>query len=137
MRKNKNIIVFKNLTEGFMNLKYINFLVDTLSVNKELQESYVFVLDNDNSNEKNQALMQMYNSLMGFNIFVCAYSNGELLEFKRLNGLQLRRKVESKKMDLKEFLNDKYKDYNIIVHVVENDLYQNIMRIIKEDLKCQ
>lgn len=131
---NKNIIIFKNITEGFMNLKYINFLADTFAIDKELKDKYVFVLDNDSTNEENQALMQMYNALMGFDIFVCSYSNGELLEYKRLNGLQLRRKIEGKKEELNDYLNNKYKDYKMNVHVVDNNLYQSIMTIIKEDL---
>ena len=131
---NKNIIIFKNITEGFMNLKYINFLADTFALDKELKNKYVFVLDNDSTSEENQALMQMYNALMGFDIFVCASCSGELLEYKRLNGLQLRRKIKTKKEDLMAYLNNRYSDCVTKIHVVENNLYQSIMTIIKEDL---
>ena len=92
MQLNKNIIIFKNITEGFMNLKYINSLAEIFDKKKELKDKFVFILENNASNEVNQAIMQMFNKLIGFNIFVAA------------------------------------------THIVENDIYQNIISIIEEEL---
>ena len=93
MQENKNIIIFKNITEGFMNLKYINSLANIFDKKKELKDKFVFILQNNASNEANQAIMQMFNKLMGFKIFVAASSNGQLLEYKPLNELQLKHKI--------------------------------------------
>ncbi len=134
---NKKIIIFKNLTTGFMNLKYINYLADVLSKNNGLRENLVFILDNSASNESNQAIMQMYNKLLGYNIFSVAYSNGEILEYRELNDLELRKKINGINIELNSFLKEKYKDYNTEIHIIENDIYENILSIIGEDVQWQ
>ena len=67
--EDKIIIIFKDLISGFMNLDKINYFADILKNNKSISEKLVFVLDNNSTNEANQALMQMYNSLLGFDVF--------------------------------------------------------------------
>lgn len=131
---NKNIIVFKNITTGFMNLEYINYLADIFSKKEELKDKFTFILQNDVSKESNQAIMQMYNKLIGFDIFSAAFSKGSLLEYKELNELQLRGKIKAENIELNEFLKNKYKDYKINLHVIENNIYQNILSIIKEEV---
>ena len=134
MQLNKNIIIFKNITEGFMNLKYINSLAEIFDKKKELKDKFVFILENNASNEVNQAIMQMFNKLIGFNIFVAASSNGQVLEYKPLNELQLKHKIEGVEISLQDYLNNKYKDYQLNTHIVENDIYQNIISIIEEEI---
>lgn len=134
MQGNKNIIIFKNITEGFMNLKYINSLANIFDKKKELKDKFVFVLQNNASNEANQAIMQMFNKLMGFNIFVAASSNGQLLEYKPLNELQLKHKINGIDIYLQEYLENKYKGYQLNTHIVENDVYRNIISIIEEEI---
>lgn len=131
---NKNIIVFKNITTGFMNLEYINYLANIFSKKEELKDKFTFILQNDVSKESNQAIMQMYNKLIGFDIFSAAFSKGCLLEYKELNELQLRGKIKAKNIELNEFLKNKYKDYKINLHIIENNIYQNILSIIKEEV---
>ena len=134
MQGNKNIIIFKNITEGFMNLKYINSLANIFDKKKELKDRFVFILQNNASNEANQAIMQMFNKLMGFNIFVAASSNGQLLEYKPLNELQLKHKINGIDISLQEYLENKYKGYQLNTHIVENDVYRNIISIIEEEI---
>ena len=134
MQLNKNIIIFKNITEGFMNLRYINSLAEIFDKKKELKDKFIFILENNASNEVNQAIMQMFNKLIGFNLFVAASSNGQLLEYKPLNELQLRHKIEGVEISLQEYLSNKYKDYQLNTHIVEKDIYQNIISIIEEEL---
>lgn len=132
--ENKVVIIFKDLTSGFMDLEKINYLADILNGNKILRKKMVFVLDNNSTNEANQALMQMYNSLMGFDIFIGAYSNNSFLEYKHLNQLELRKKIISFKGDFNEFLAKKYNNYNIKTYTITNDIYINLLSIIKEIL---
>lgn len=128
----KHLVIFKDITSGFMNLDCINYLADIFEKNSELKNKITFILQNDVSNDNNQILMQMYNSLIGFDIFDAAFSNDTLLKFKHLNGLQLRKKVETEKKDLNEYLDEEYKNYNL--HIIENNVYENILSIIKEVL---
>lgn len=134
MQENKNIIIFKNITEGFMNLKYINSLAEIFDKKKELKDKFVFILENNASNEVNQAIMQMFNKLMGFKIFVAASSNGQLLEYNPLNELQLKHKINGIDISLQEYLENKYKGYQLNTHIVENDVYRNIISIIEEEI---
>lgn len=134
MQENKNIIIFKNITEGFMNLKYINSLANIFDKKKELKDKFVFILQNNASNEANQAIMQMFNKLMGFKIFVAASSNGQLLEYNPLNELQLKHKINGIDISLQEYLENKYKGYQLNTHIVENDVYRNIISIIEEEI---
>ena len=134
MQENKNIIIFKNITEGFMNLKYINSFANIFDKKKELKDKFVFILQNNASNEANQAIMQMFNKLMGFKIFVAASSNGQLLEYKPLNELQLKHKINGIDISLQEYLENKYKGYQLNTHIVENDVYRNIISIIEEEI---
>ena len=134
MQLNKNIIIFKNIIEGFMNLRYINSLAEIFDKKKELKDKFIFILENNASNEVNQAIMQMFNKLIGFNLFVAASSNGQLLEYKPLNELQLRHKINGEEISLQEYLSNKYKDYQLNTHIVEKGIYQNVIPIIEEEL---
>lgn len=129
---NKYIIIFKDITEGFMDLKNINDLADIFESSKELRKNFSFFLQNNASNESNQAIMQMYNSLIGFDIFKGSYSNHRLLEYKYRNGLQLRKKIESENIDLETYLKNKYKDDNLKIYYVTKNIYKELMQIIKE-----
>lgn len=135
--QNKYIIIFKDITDGFMDLKNINSLSSILEGNKELRNHLSFFLQNSLSNESNQAIMQMYNSLMGFDIFEASYSNHHLLEYKYRNGLQLRKKIEAENLDLETYIKDKYKNNNIRIYYVTKDIYINLMSIIKECIEWQ
>lgn len=132
----KNIIIFKNLTEGFMNLDGINYLADIFSKDESLKNRFTFILDNEVSNESNQAIMQMFNKLIGFDIFEAASSKGQLLEYKELNQLQLRNEIKANNISLDEFLDSKYKNSNIKKHIVEKNIYESILTIIKGELEC-
>lgn len=129
---NKYIIIFKDITEGFMDLKNINDLADIFESSKELRKNFSFFLQNNASNESNQAIMQMYNSLIGFDIFKGSYWNHRLLEYKYRNGLQLRKKIESENIDLETYLKNKYKDDNLKIYYVTKNIYKELMQIIKE-----
>ena len=78
--------------------------------------------------------MQMFNKLMGFKIFVAASSNGQLLEYKPLNELQLKHKINGIDISLQEYLENKYKGYQLNTHIVESDVYRNIISIIEEEI---
>lgn len=130
----KHLVIFKDITSGFMNLDCINYLADIFEKNSELKNKITFILQNDVSNDNNQILMQMYNSLIGFDIFEASFSNDTLLRYKHLNGLQLRKKVEPEKKDLNEYLKEEYKNYNLKMHIIEDNVYENILSIIKEVL---
>ena len=134
MQGNKHIIIFKNITKGFMNLKYINSLANIFDKKKDLKDKFVFILQNSASNEENQAIMQMFNKLIGFNFFIAASSNGQVLEYKPLNELQLKHKIDGVEITLQDYLNNKYKDYQLNTHIVENDIYRNIISIIEEEI---
>lgn len=129
---NKYIIIFKDITEGFMDLKNINDLADIFESSKELRKKFSFFLQNNASNESNQAIMQMYNSLIGFDIFKGSYSKHRLLEYKYRNGLQLRKKIESENIDLETYLKNKYKGDNLKIYYVTKNIYKELMQIIKE-----
>lgn len=130
----KYIVVFKNITNGFMDLEVINYLAALFTKNKTLKDKITFCLDNDVSHDSNQAIMQMYNSLIGFDIFELAHSNQQLLEYKPLNQLQLRKGLTAKNMDLNSYLNEKYKNYETKIYTIENNIYQNLLSIIEEVL---
>ena len=127
--QNKHVIIFKNITDGFMNLEYINYLAELFSKEPSLKNKITFILDNNLSLESNQALMQMYNQLIGFDIFEAAYSNGKLLEYKELNQLQLRREVKAISLDLSDYLDNKYSNFK--KYFIENSIYENVLSIIK------
>lgn len=132
--EDKIIIIFKDLISGFMDLDKINYIADILKNNKSISEKLVFVLDNNSTNEANQALMQMYNSLLGFDVFVGAYANNSFLEYKHLNQLELRKKISTEKYNLNDFLIKKYNKYNIKTHIIKDNIYINLLSIIKENL---
>ncbi len=130
----KYIVVFKDITSGFMCLECINYLADVFTKIPNLKNKVVFILQNDVSQNNNQAIMQMYNTLIGVDIFKAASSKGTLLRYKHLNGLQLRKKVESEKKELNEFLQEEYKNCTLKMYIIEDHLYENILSIIKEAL---
>lgn len=127
----KYVIIFKNLTSGFMNLENINYLAKLFQNNEHLKEKIVFILDNDSSCNSNQALMQMFNSLMGFNLFIGAYSNNAILEYKQLNQFELGKKIEAVPCDLNEFIKNKL-NYKIKTYIISTEIYKNLLPIIKE-----
>ena len=114
--QNKHVIIFKNITDGFMNLEYINYLAELFSKEPSLKNKITFILDNNLSLESNQALMQ-------------TYSNGKLLEYKELNQLQLRREVKAISLDLSDYLDSKYSNFK--KYFIENSIYENVLSIIK------
>lgn len=128
---NKYIIVFKDITEGFMDLKYINYLADIFEKKSELKEKIVFILDNDASCSSNQAIMQMYNSLIGFDVFKAAFIGDKMLEYKYLNGLQLRKKIACQEGDFRTYIDEKYKNDKVQIYTIESDLYKSLLSIIK------
>lgn len=130
--QNKYIIIFNDITEGFMNLKNINDLAEIFKNSKEMKKRCSFFLQNNVSIESNQAIMQMYNSLVGFDIFKGAYSNHRLLEYKYRNGLQLRKKIESENIDLETYLKNEYKDSNLKIYYITKNIYKELMKILKE-----
>ena len=123
----KHIIIFKNITDGFMNLEKINNLADIFELNPTLKDKIIFILDNNNSNESNQALMQMYNSLIGFDVFKASLKQKSLLEYKHLNNLQLRKKMIPKEIDLDKYIKEKYNNCNIKKYNITDDIYKNIL----------
>lgn len=130
---NKYIIVFKNITEGFMDLKHINYLADVFQ-KKKLKEELIFILDNDANSSKNQAIMQMYNSLIGFDVFKAAFMGKKMLEYKHLNGLQLKKEIPCQEIDFHTYINERYNSDKIMLYTIESDLYKNLLSIIKEVL---
>ena len=128
----KHIIIFKNLTSGFMNLDYINYLTNIFSSNKKYKERISFILDNDASLGQNQTIMQMYNFLLGFEIFEAAHNNGMILKYKELNGIEIKKKINGKKQELNNYIKEKYGNKKIKIHIVNKNIYLNILLIVKE-----
>lgn len=133
----KYIIIFKNKTNGFMNLENINNLADIFELNPILKNKIGFILENEENKENNQALMQMYNTLIGFDIFKASYQENSLLIYKHLNKLQLKKELITQNITINDYLKDKYDNHNLKKYEITEDIYKNIFMIIKEIIKWQ
>lgn len=130
--QNNYIIIFKDITEGFMDLAKINFIADILKKHKDLKNHLSFFLENNLKEESNQAIMQMYNRLLGYDIFKGSYSNHHFLEYNYRNEFQLRKKLELQSIDLETYLKNKYQNTKIKTYYVTKDIYKELMSILKE-----
>ena len=128
----KHIVVFKNITTGFMNIEHISYVAEIFKRRPELKSKISFILENNESLETNQNLMRIYNNLIGFDIFIAAASNGNVLEYKKLNEFQSKKKFIGIKLDLDKYLNEKYGKIKKII--VESNIYSSILSIIQEEI---
>lgn len=133
MEKHYNVIIFKDITSGFMNADKIINLAKKFEKNQNLKESTIFVLLNNSTIEKNQSIMQMFNGLIGLDIFKFAFADNKAIKYNFLEDRKLcKENIITQELNsnlLKQFLQTELQTKNIKYLVIEDDVWKGIEKI--------
>lgn len=128
-----NVIIFKDITAGFMNIDEILDIQNRID-KKSIRDKLCFCLMNSATLEKNQTIMQMFNGLIGFDIFKYAVADDKLVKYKFLQDNQLRKEnitaEEFNFDDFENFLKNDLKQQKLKFTIIENEIFKNLKKII-------